>query len=93
MSMIYRRKDQYVGLLKECLAAKKDFGNLKYKRDSRGNEYLILSDIIGQTAILDITGYDEEKILHIVATVINGKTPRNIVTDRQERMRIASIGR
>ena len=45
--------DAYIGILKECLKAKNDFKDFKYYRSAKGEEYAVLSDIIGQILILD----------------------------------------
>ena len=83
--------EAYIGNLKECLKAKDDFKDFRYYRSAKGEEYAVLSDIIGQILILDITGFAEEKILHCVAEVICGKVPVNAVTDRAEMLKVARL--
>ena len=91
MSRVYREKSNYIGLLRMCLQVREDYGNLTYRRDAQGNEYLILSDIIGQVSMFNITGFSEEKILANICYIMCGNTPNNIITDKKERMRIARL--
>ena len=83
--------ENYIGALRVCLEAKDDFKDLKYYRSAKGEEYCVMSDIIGQVLILDITGYSEDRILECVAQVICGKVPRNAITDRAEMLKIARL--
>lgn len=83
--------EAYIGKLKERLKAKDDFKDFKYYRSAKGDEYAVLSDIIGNILILDITGYSEDRILHCVAKVLNGETPVNAVLDRTERLKVARL--
>lgn len=83
--------ENYIGSLKTCLDARDDFKDLKYYRSAKGEEYAVMSDIIGQVLILDITGYSEDRILECVAQVVCGKVPRNAITDREERLKIARL--
>lgn len=85
-------RKQYIGALKKCLLAKDDFKDLEYVADIvKNKEYLILSDIIGQIAMLDITGIDEADIFHTIAKIECGIAPRNIITDKAEKMHIAKL--
>ena len=93
MSRIYRTKENYIGLLKACEQARTDFGDLKYVRNAKGNEYLILSNIIGNVLMFDITGYSEVQIKHTLAMVECGQIPKNIISDTDLKMEIAKIGR
>lgn len=83
--------EQYVGALKSCLSVRDDFKDLKYYRSAKGEEYVVLSDIIGQILILDITGLSEDRILECVAQVVCGNVPRNAITDRAEMLKIARL--
>ena len=83
--------ENYIGSLKTCLNARNDFKDLKYYRSAKGEEYAVMSDIIGQVLILDITGYSEDRILECIAQVICGKVPRNAITDRAEMLKIARL--
>ena len=83
--------ENYIGSLKTCLNARDDFKDLKYYRSAKGEEYAVMSDIIGQVLILDITGYSEDRILECIAQVICGKVPKNAITDRSEMLKIARL--
>lgn len=74
-----------------CLEARNDFKDIKYYRSAKGEEYCVLSDIIGNILILDITGYSEDRIFHSVAEVECGKVPRNAITDKAEMLKIARL--
>ena len=83
--------ERYIGALKTCLNVRDDFKDLQYYRSAKGEEYAVLSDIIGQVLILDITGFSEDRILECVAQVVCGKVPRNAITDRTEMLKIARL--
>ena len=76
-----------------CLSVKEDFADLRYYRSAKGQEYAVLSDIIGGILILDITNYSEEWILHCIAEVVCGRTPKNAITDKAEMLKIARLFR
>lgn len=83
---------RYIGALVACLKARNDFGNLEYVADIiNDEEYLILSDVIGQTCMLRITGYNDAMIFHAIAEIECGKAPSNIISDKAEMMRIAKL--
>ena len=89
MKPILIRKN-YIQALKACLSAREDFKDLEYYRNnSTAEEYLILSDIIGNTAMLNITGMTEAQIFHNIAQVETGQMPKNMITNRAEKMQIA----
>lgn len=87
-----QKRAQYIGALKYCLKARDDFGNLEYVVDIISeHEYLILTDIIGQVCMLNITGYTEAMIYHVIAQIECDTVPSNLVTDKAEMMRIAKL--
>lgn len=81
----------YIGKLSECLKAKDDFKDINYYRNSEGKEYMVMRDIIGQTLMMDITGYTEAKILRCVSEVVCEEVPANLITDPEERLKIARL--
>lgn len=83
--------ETYIGLLGECLKARNDFKSFKYYRTASGDEYAVLTDIIGGVLILDITGYNRERILQNIAEIITGRMPSNAVTDRTRMLEIARL--
>lgn len=93
MSRVFFDKKNYINKLKECFDAKEDFGNMKYHRNSRGEEFIVMSDIIGQVGMLDITGYCEADILHCVSQIECGIIPKNYITDKAKRLEIARLMR
>ena len=83
--------ETYIGLLGECLKARNDFKSFKYYRTASVEEYAVLTDIIGGVLILDITGYNRERILQNIAEIITGRMPSNAVTDRTRMLEIARL--
>lgn len=91
MSRIYRTKENYIGLLKACEAARPDFGDLKYCRNHKGEEYLILQNLIGNTFMFDITGYSNAEIKHTLAMIECGQEPKNFIKDTNKMYEIARL--
>lgn len=91
MSRVYRTKENYIGLLKACEAARQDFGDLKYCRNHKGEEYLILQDVIGHTFMFDITGYNNAEIMHTLALIECGHKPNNLIKDTDKMYEIARL--
>lgn len=93
MKKIASRK-QYIGILKECLEAREDFKDLDYVVDvPNSKEYLILSDIVGQVAMLDITERKEADIFHMLAQIECEIVPDSFITDKAKKMEIARLHR
>ena len=91
MKKIANRK-QYIGTLKECLKARDDFKDLEYVTDvPNSKEYLILSDIVGQVAMLDITNKEEAEIYHMIAQIECEIAPNSFITDKAKKMQIARL--
>ena len=93
MSRIYKNKMDYITVLKACEQAREDFADLKYCRNAKGNEYLILSNVIGNVYMFDITGYSEHQIKHTLAMIECGIKPSNYIEDAKTRMEIARLCR
>lgn len=91
MSRIYRTKENYISLLKAVESAREDFGNLEYRRNHKGEEYLILTNIIGNVYMFDITGYSCSQIKHILSMIECGIRPANMIEDTKKRMEIAKL--
>lgn len=81
----------YIGKLNECLKAKDDFKGINYYRNAEGKEYAVMQDIIGQTLMMDITDYSEAEILRCVSEVVCEAIPANLITDNEERLKIARL--
>lgn len=91
MGRIYRTKENYIGLLRACESARSDFGDLKYCRNHKGEEYMVLQDIIGHTFMFDITGYSNAQIKHTLALVECGKVPDNFIKNTEKMLEIARL--
>lgn len=91
MSNVYKTKADYIGLLKRCEQVRSDFGDLKYIRNAKGQEYLILSNIIGDTLMFDITGYSEVQIKHTLAMVECNQMPKNMISSIDKKLEIAKL--
>ena len=83
--------ERYIGELRTILRVMDDFKDIGYYRNAVGAEYMVLSDIIGHIIILNITGFEPTDILHNVAEILDGKTPKNAITDRAEMLKIARL--
>lgn len=81
----------YIGKLNECLKAREDFKSINYYRNSEGKEYMVMRDIIGQTLMMDITGYSEADILRCVSEVVCEEIPANLIVEPKERLKIARL--
>ena len=58
-------RKQYIEALNFVLSARDDFKKLEYYRhNADGSEYIFLTDMVGQVAILDVTGYSDASIYH-----------------------------
>lgn len=93
MSRIYRTKENYIGILKACESVRDDFKDLEYCRNHRGEEYLILTNIIGNVYMFDITGCSLPQIKHTLAEIECGIVPKNFIKDTAKRMEIAKLYR
>ena len=85
---MYWNKADFVKELNKVLGAREDHKALNYHKNKSG-EYLTLSNIIGNIWYFDVTDYDEARILQTIATVIAGKSPKNLITDTARLMSIA----
>jgi hypothetical protein len=90
MSRVYRSRQEYMEKLKDVMEVREDFKDLKYCRTAEGEEYLMLSNIIGQVYFFNITGYTEAKIFHTMAVLECGNEPSNFV---KERSKLLELGR
>lgn len=70
------------------MAAKRDFGSIKYARSSvTDQEYVRVVDVFGSAVTIDITGEDLERILSDMSRIIlmgeeRVNAPAGVVTDR-----------
>lgn len=86
-----RNKIEYIKALAKVLEARDDFKSLDYRRDSEGNEYMILSSIAGDAFMFDITGFKETQIYHDLALVECGIKPRSFIEDTKRRLEIGRL--
>ena len=81
----YTTRENYIKALNYVLSAKENFKGLKYCRDSQTNEeYLIMSNVIGEAFVFDVTGITDAEMYHSIAVIEAGKVPSNFITDRKK---------
>ena len=91
MKKLATRK-QYIEALNFVLSARDDFKKLEYFRhNADGSEYLFLTDMVGQVAILDVTGYSDASIYHALAIIECGGRPRCYVKDQKKRLELGKM--
>lgn len=93
MKKLSTRK-QYIEALNFVLSARDDFSKLEYFRhNADGSEYIFLTDMVGQVAILDVTGYSNASIYHALSIIECGGRPRCYVKDQQKRLELGKLFR
>jgi len=91
MKKLATRK-QYIEALNFVLNARSDFKKMEYYRhNASGEEYIFLTDVIGQVAMLDVTGYTDANIYHALAIIECGGRPRCYITDPQKRLALGKM--
>ena len=97
---IYTDKRDYVSALKAILEPVQDFEDIKYARSYvTEEEYVKISDQLGNAAFLDVTGMTKAELLKEVARVIlldelrGGCTPESVVTNIIEKRKVAPLFR
>lgn len=97
---IYTDKRDYVSALKAVLEPIQDFLDLMYARSYvTEEEYLKISDQLGNAAFLDVTGMTKAEMLKEVARVIlldeiQGQfAPKSVVADIETKRKIAPLFR
>ena len=85
-------RKQYIQALEFVLSAKDDFKKLDYYR-LNGEEYIFLTDLLGQVAILDVTGYSDANIYHALAIIECNGTPRCYISDPKKRLELGRLFR
>jgi hypothetical protein len=94
MSRVYKSKEQYIETLAEVLVAREDFKDLEYRRHpTNGEEYMILTSMVGEVIMFNITGYSEARILRCVSLVeCQGfGAVDNLITDFNKRLEIGKL--
>lgn len=92
MSKYNVEKKEYVKLLDRALEPLTDFGSIRYLNEhSTGAEYIMLTDAMGSATFLDVTSFDQERILLEVITVCAGNETKAVIRDKAKRRAIATL--
>ena len=87
----YRDLQQYVESLSQVLEVKQNFKDLTHHHNVEdGKDYLLLTTIIGQACMFDITGCSKAHIFHIIAEVDCKIKPKELIEDKE---RLLALGR
>ena len=93
MKKLATRK-QFIQALNVILSARDDFKRLEYYRhNADGSEYIFLTDMVGQVAILDVTGYTDANIYHALAIIECGGRPRCYIRDQKKCLELGKMFR
>lgn len=91
---IYEKKADYVAQLEKVLDVSKYFDSIDYARDYlRGDEYIRIKTVIGDTFYINVTGNSESAILLEVARFVNGAKPTGFVSGKDARWRASQLFR
>lgn len=94
MGRNYATKINHIKALNAVMSAREDFKSLELHRHySTGEEYLFLTDIIGNVFMLDVTGFSMAGINHTMAEIECGIRPSNLISDTKRKMEIAKMFR
>ena len=85
-------KKEYIRKLRETMSPMQDFGGITYAGENRtGAEYIKVWDTIGGAVFLDVTGYSLEDVLKEMARIVLRQTPKSIVTNIEQKRKIAKL--
>ena len=94
MGRNYATKINHIKALNTVLSARDDFKSLELHRHySTGEEYLFLTDIIGDVFMLDVTGFSTAGINHTLAEIECGIKPSNLISDNKKKLELAKMFR
>lgn len=93
--MMLNNKRDYVAMLGELLSVMDDFGSIEYANSYvTEQEYIKMSDTIGNVCFMNVTAFSESEILRDVCKVIAaGDLPFSIITDTATKKKIAHLFR
>lgn len=88
---MYKERKDYIEKLAYLLTAFPEFGAIKYARTSKTEaEYIRVTDILGNSCFLDITGMPLHGVYKDVSNmIINGKAPESMICNKNTLMTIA----
>lgn len=96
----FSEKKDYIGTLRTALKPFQDFEDIRYARSYvTEEEFVKISDQLGNAAFLDVTGMTKAELLKEVARVIlldeiQGQfAPKSVVTDIERKRKIAPLFR
>lgn len=97
----YDLRKNYVEGLRTALAPIRSFDNIEYmKRTLTGEEFVKISDLLGASMFLDVTGMERAEILKDVCRVVlmddvndSAIIPHGFITDDDKRLGVAELFR
>lgn len=91
---IYEKKADYVAQLEKVLEVSKHFDSIDYARDYlRGDEFVRIKNVVGDTFYINVTGNSESAILLEVSRFLTGVRPTGFVTSKEARLRASQLFR
>lgn len=91
---IYELKKRYIHQINETFQPLTDFGGIGYAHlYATGAEYVKIFNSTGGSEFLDVTGHDLEQILLEVITVVIGKVPPCVITEKAKKRAIEELFR
>lgn len=87
-----KRRKEYLKDLAAAMSAKKDFNGMRYEKVAEtSQEFIFISDLIGNTYFFDITGYSNESVYQMICLMEAGIRPNALVTDNDKKREIAEL--
>ena len=85
-------RKEYLKALEGALKAKKDFKGLRYEQVvETGQEFMFITDLIGNTYFFDITGYSNEMVFRTVCLMEAGIKPEALILEIDKKREIAEM--
>ena len=93
--MMLNNTRDYVSMIGELLSVLDDFDSIEYANSYvTEQEYVKLSDTIGNVCFMNVTAFSESEILRDVCKVVAaGDLPFSIITDTATKKKIAHLFR
>ena len=90
----FEDKRHFVDGLNEPLSAMREFASIEYAKNAiLDEEFIRITNTIGEAFYINVTGCSEEAILLEVARMLLGKVAHGFVTDRNKKLKIAPMFR
>lgn len=91
---MHEMKKKYIHQINETFQPLTDFGGIGYAHVyATGAEYVKIFNSTGGSEFLDVTGHDLEQILLEVITVVIGKVPPCVITEKAKKRAVEELFR